>query len=174
MSFSLPNILLSVLALSLFSCTGTPQNIDAVKNFQNDRYLGKWYEIARLDHHFEKNLDRVSATYTKRVDGGITVVNSGRNVSTNETKSVEGKAYFVKEPTTAHLKVSFFGPFYASYIVFEIDPNYQFAFVTGNSKDYLWLLSRTSSIDKKAKLRFMKRARELGFDTSKIIWVNQQ
>ena len=118
------------LSLFLLSCTGLPKDITPVGNFELSRYLGTWYEIARMDHSFERGLTRVSATYTAREDGGVRVLNQGFSAEEQEWKTAEGKAYFVEDSETAHLKVSFFGPFYGAYVVFALDANYQFAFVT--------------------------------------------
>ena len=99
-------ILLVIIALS--GCLGVPSGIEPVDNFQLDRYLGRWYEIARLDHSFERGMDNVTAEYVMRDDGGIKVVNSGRSIATGEIKRAEGRAYFVESPNSGHLKVSFF------------------------------------------------------------------
>ncbi|MCH5685331.1 lipocalin family protein [Niabella sp. W65] len=119
-----------------------PKGIKAVSNFQKDRYLGKWYEIARFDFRFEKNMSRVTAEYSANSDGTIRVKNSGYDNKKYKQKQSIGKAKFVGNEDVAMLKVSFFGPFYAGYNVIAIDDNYQYALVCGKSRDYLWLLSR--------------------------------
>jgi len=155
-------------------CVGLPMNIKPVNDFELDRYLGHWYEIARLDHSFEKGLSRVSAEYTMRPDGGVKVVNSGFFSANGEWNDAEGKAYFVDDENTGHLKVSFFGPFYGSYIIFELDhENYQYAFVTSSNKSYLWFLSRTPVVDKQLKDHFIQQIKYLGFDADQLIFVNQ-
>lgn len=165
---------LIVMLTCLFGCTGVPKGITPVKNFDANKYLGTWYEIARLDHSFERGLDHISATYSERDDGGIKVINSGQNPKTGEVRTAEGKAYFVQGRDIGHLKVSFFGPFYGSYIVFELEEkNYDYAFVTSNSRDYLWLLARKPQISAEVREKFVKRAKELGFDTDSLIFVNQ-
>jgi apolipoprotein D and lipocalin family protein len=156
----------------LNACTGIPPNVVPVRDFELNRYLGKWYEIARLDHSFERGMQQVSAEYSLREDGGVQVVNRGFSTSKNEWKNIEGKAYFVGSEAEGHLKVSFFGPFYSSYIVFELDKqNYEYACVSGNSTSYLWLLSRTPVVSEDIISRFKARAAELGFDTDKLIFV---
>jgi len=160
-------------AILLTSCTGTPNGMHAVNGFELNRYLGKWYEIARLDHSFERGLDNVTAEYSLKSDGGVKVINSGYSKKANEWKEAEGKAYFVDNADSGHLKVSFFGPFYGSYVIFELDKeNYQYAFVSGPSTSYLWLLSRTPQVDQEVIERFKERSREFGFDTSKLIYVS--
>jgi len=163
---------LTVLLLILTACTGKPDGVVAVKDFELDRYLGKWYEIARLDHSFERGLNNITAEYSLRDDGGVKVINSGFSKEDNEWQQAEGKAFFVDETDSGHLKVSFFGPFYGSYIVFELEKkDYQYAFVSGPDTSYLWLLARTPQVDEKVTEQFVKRSQELGFDTSKLIYV---
>jgi len=154
-------------------CTGLPKNVVPVTDFDADRYLGTWYEIARLDHRFERGLSNVTANYTTREDGGLAVKNRGYSEQKGEWKEAIGKAYFVSDKTTGHLKVSFFGPFYGSYAVFELDKdNYQHAFVSGNTTKYLWLLSRTPQVSDELLEVFKTRANSLGFDDTKLIMVN--
>lgn len=164
--------LLLALLFILTACTGKPEGVVAVQDFELDRYLGKWYEIARLDHSFERGLSNITAQYSLRDDGGVKVINSGFSKEDNEWQQAEGKAYFVDETDSGHLKVSFFGPFYGSYIVFELEKkDYQYAFVSGPDTSYLWLLARTPQVDEKITEQFVKRSQELGFDTSKLIYV---
>jgi apolipoprotein D and lipocalin family protein len=165
--------LLSIILLSLAGCTGTPEGIEPVRPFESERYLGTWYEVARIENRFEQGLSEVTATYTPREDGGITVINRGFDASEAVWKEAIGKAYFVNDRTRAHLKVSFFGPFYASYIAFHVAENYDHAFVTGNSKDYLWLLSRTPSVSETIKADFLSQAKALDFDLTNLVWVEQ-
>jgi len=164
--------LLLALLFILTACTGKPDGVVAVKDFELDRYLGKWYEIARLDHSFERGLSNITAEYSLRDDGGVKVINSGFSKEDNEWQQAEGKAFFVDETDSGYLKVSFFGPFYGSYIVFELEKkDYQYAFVSGPDTSYLWLLARTPQVDEKVIAQFVKRSQELGFDTSKLIYV---
>lgn len=161
-------------ALLLAGCTGKPVNVEPVKQFEAAKYLGKWYEIARLDHSFERGLSNVTADYSMRDDGGIKVVNRGFKADGNEWKESVGKAYFVGAPDVGFLKVSFFGPFYGSYIVFDLDqPGYQYAMISGPDTSYLWILSRTPTMDEATKKRLVAKAQALGFDTSKLIYVSQ-
>lgn len=162
-----------LLFMSLGSCTSTPEGVEPVSNFDVDRYLGRWYEIARLDHSFEEGLSQVTATYSPREDGGITVVNRGYSQDEGGWQSAEGKAYFVDDENTGHLKVSFFGPFYSSYVIFELDQaGYEYAFVSGYNTEYLWLLSRTPTVDAGLMARFLDTAQRLGFDTDELVYVS--
>jgi len=164
---------IAFVCLSLGACLGAPDGVTPVKNFDVNRYLGVWYEVARLDHSFERGLEAVSAEYSLREDGGLKVINSGRSVATGVTDQAEGRAYFVEAEDTGYLKVSFFGPFFGSYIVFDLDQsNYQYAFVAGNSTDYLWLLSRTPQVSDKVLESFISRSAALGFDTEALIFVD--
>ena len=150
-----------------------PETVRPVANFDLNRYMGKWYEIARLDHSFERGLERITAEYSMRDDGGVSVVNRGYSIEDEEWKVAEGKACFVDEENKGYLKVSFFGPFYGSYVVFEIDQEgYEYAFVSGPNTSYLWLLSRTAQVQQEIIERFKRISKELGFDTSKLIFVN--
>ncbi|MDO7597584.1 MAG: lipocalin family protein [Pseudomonadota bacterium] len=168
-------ILLFLVSLVLTACSGMPDNITPVKKFELDRYLGKWYEIARLDHSFERGLEKITAEYTLREDGGISVINRGYSPKDDEWNVAEGKAYFVNGDNEGYLKVSFFGPFYGSYVIFELDEeNYQYAFISGPNTSYLWLLSRTPTLPKEVINRFIQITKELGFSTSDLIIVNQE
>jgi len=160
------------LVLMLAGCTGKPDGVEPVEGFDLDRYLGTWYEMARLDHSFERGLENISASYSMREDGGVYVLNRGFSAEKGEWKEAEGKADFVGSSDLGHLKVSFFGPFYGSYIVFELDDNYQYAFVSGPNTSYLWLLSRTPKVDQAVIDQFIERASSLGFETDKLIYVD--
>ena len=170
------NKLVIILAcLNLGGCLGMPENVHPVNNFEIAKYLGKWYEIARLDHSFERGLENVTANYSLRTDGGINVKNRGFLPAKNEWSEADGKAYFVNNSNEGFLKVSFFGPFYGSYVVFELDKeNYQYAFVSGPDLSYLWLLSRTPEISEDVFNDFTEKSESLGFDTRKLIIVNQK
>ena len=164
--------LAALLALLLAGCTGMPANVQPVTGFQLDRYLGVWYEIARLDHSFERGLSRVTAEYSLRDDGGVRVLNRGYSAEKGAWKEAEGKAYFVQDPQTGYLKVSFFGPFYGSYVVFELDhEDYRYAVVCGPDTSYLWILAREPRMDESLKKDLVARAAKRGFDTDGLIFV---
>jgi apolipoprotein D and lipocalin family protein len=168
--------LLIVLACSLLSgCLGMPEKLRPVENFELSRYLGKWYEIARLDHSFERGLENVTAEYSMRSDGGVSVVNRGFSPAKGEWSEAHGRAYFVDSAREGYLKVSFFGPFYGSYVVFELDrENYRYAFVSGPDLSYLWLLSRTPEVSENVMADFIEKSASLGFDTGNLIMVKQE
>ncbi len=155
--------------------TGMPKDVRPVTDFDLSRYLGTWYEIARLDHSFERGLTDVSATYSMNEDGTVKVVNKGFRVKDDEWTESIGKAKFVDASNEGYLKVSFFGPFYGSYIIFGLDKtNYDYAFVSGPNLDYLWLLSRTKELDPSIIAKFKETAKAAGFDTTKLIMVEQK
>jgi apolipoprotein D and lipocalin family protein len=166
LSFSL------LILTALSACTGMPDGVEPVTGFDKSRYLGTWHEIARLDHSFERDLVDVKAEYSLRDDGAVRVINSGTDSTTGERKAAEGHAKFVGDDGTAHLKVSFFGPFYGSYIVFELDPDYRYAFVAGYNTNYLWLLARETNISEDTRKRFTDRARALGFAVDDLVWLH--
>jgi len=168
-------LLLTIFLVFLTGCLGYPETVTPVSGFNLSRYLGTWYEIARLDHSFERGLERVTAEYVLRDDGGVRVINRGYDIRQDRWKTAEGRAYFVESPDKGYLKVSFFGPFYGSYVVFELDQkDYRYAFVSGPDRSYLWLLSRTPAIDAALLARFVETAGQKGFDTKQLIYVNQE
>ena len=161
-------------AALLAGCVAVPDGIQPVSGFQAERYLGTWYEIARLDHGFERGMSRVTAEYRRRDDGGIDVVNRGYLADTQTWKQADGQAYFVQSPDIGYLKVSFFGPFYVSYVGFELDrQDYRYALVAGPDRSYLWLLARSPTLDAATRERLVARAKAAGFDTQKLIFVDQ-
>lgn len=169
------NMICTLVSLLLAGCHGYPAGVTPVKDFDIQRYLGKWYEIARLDHSFERGLEQVTANYTIEDNGKVTVVNRGFSTSKSEWKEAIGKAYFVRETDEGYLKVSFFGPFYSSYVIFGLDrESYQYAFITGPSESYLWLLARSPSVESDVLDLFVETAQRAGFDTEKLIFVAQQ
>jgi apolipoprotein D and lipocalin family protein len=152
-------------------CTGIPKGVKPVTGFDAERYLGTWHEIARMDHSFERGLSQVTAQYSMREDGGIKVLNKGYSEELKKWKEAEGKAYFVGEKTTGHLKVAFFGPFYGSYILADLDTeNYTYALVSGPDHSYLWILARTPTLPEPVLNQLLQKAADCGFVTNKLIF----
>lgn len=174
----LKRYLLLILCLTgLTACTGIPQGVTVVQGIQADRYLGKWYEIARLDHSFERDLQKVTADYSLANDGSIRVINKGFNPIKKDWESAEGKAYFIETASPHHLrsgrlKVSFFGPFYSSYNIIDLDKDYyQYAMICGPTKSYFWILSRTPTLNQALLTHQLKKAKTLGFAVEDLIYV---
>jgi apolipoprotein D and lipocalin family protein len=164
-----------IAALSISGCSSPtpPDGVTVVQDFNTQRYLGKWYEIARFDHAFERGLERVTATYSLRDDGGLTVVNRGYNTQRGMWQQAIGTAYFTGDSRTAALKVSFFGPFYGGYNILALDNDYRYALVCGPDRDYLWILSRTPTLPADVKQQMLDIAARQGFAVEKLLWINQ-
>lgn len=171
----LPIITTVAAAFLVVACSNPvpPSGVTVVSPFDANRYLGTWYEIARLDHNFESGLEKVTATYSSRSDGGINVLNRGWNPDRGMWQKTDGVAYFTGSPDKAALKVSFFGPFYGGYNVMAVDKEYRHALVCGPDRDYLWILARTPTISPEMKQQMLDIATRQGFPVQKLIWVNQ-
>ncbi len=162
---------LVVLAGSIVSCNS--MKLDPVQSFDAQKYLGKWYEIARFDFKYEKNLSRVTAEYSLIGNGKIKVLNTGYDFIKGEWKQTVGKAKFAGPLNEGALKVSFFGPFYSAYTVIALDEDYSYALVAGANRKLLWILSRTPTIPDEIRARYLEIAQKAGFDTSLLIWTEQ-
>ena len=162
-------LLLSLVAL--VGCTGIPDGIEPVDNFELEPYLGTWYEIARLDHSFERGLSNVTANYSLRDDGGVAVVNRGFRTDKGEWDEAKGKAFFIDDTSVGRLKVSFFGPFYGAYNVFALGENYEYSMVAGPDRSYLWILAREPQVSQELLDDLIAKAEAAGYDTSELILV---
>ena len=163
-------ILVTSLALAAGCVSGPKVDNTPVAALDLSRYLGEWYEIARFDHSFERGVEQAKANYTQNADGTIKVVNSG--IKDGKPKTAVGKGK--KTDTPGLLRVSFFGPFYADYRVMMIDKEYTYALVGSGSADYLWILSRTRVLPDATKSELLSEAKRRGYDTDKLIWVEQE
>jgi apolipoprotein D and lipocalin family protein len=158
----------------VIGCVALPEGIVPVQDFELDRYLGRWYEIARLDHSFERGLVNVTAAYTLQEDGRVRVINKGYRPAEDAWETAEGVAAFVGATDVGRLKVSFFGPFYGGYNIIALDKvAYQYALVCGPNRSYLWILAREPQLDGDVIEALVCRARELGFATEDLIMVDQ-
>ncbi|MGL4195999.1 MAG: outer membrane lipoprotein Blc [Edwardsiella piscicida] len=163
------------LALLLAACRSgstPPRGVEPLRGFDVARYLGTWYEVARLDNRFERGLEQVSAHYALREEGGISVLNRGYDAQRRRWRQSQGKAYFIDAPTTAALKVSFFGPFYGGYNVIALDDDYRYALVCGPNRRYLWILSRTPTLPPAVRQAYIRRADALGFAVEQLRWAD--
>ncbi|KPK65118.1 MAG: lipocalin [Planctomycetes bacterium SM23_32] len=158
--------------MSAVGCMGPPKGLEPVQGFEPDRYLGTWYEIARLDHRFERGLSNVTASYSWRNDGAIRVVNRGYDPKKGKWRQAEAVARSISSGDVASLKVRFFWPFWGGYHVIGLDKqDYQHALVTSHTRSYLWILSRRPDLDEGTLLSLIAQARRWGFDTEALIYV---
>lgn len=168
-------LLISGITILLGACSSLPSYpLKAIEPFDKNRYLGTWYEIARMDFRFERDLGQVTATYSANPDGTIKVINRGYHLIKKEWKQAEGKARFRGNSSVARLEVSFFGPFYSDYNVIALDPDYQYALVAGKDTGYLWILSRTKTIPDSIRTQYLNQAQSLGFKTNELVWTEQE
>lgn len=166
------NIFLTTLCgfcLPLFACTSQKVNNQPIPNLELSKYLGRWYEIARYDHSFERKMTNTVATYTIQTEGTVKVTNSGWK--NGKYKESVGKAKLTSTPGL--LRVSFFGPFYSDYRVLMITPDYSTALVGSGSAKFLWILSRTPNLSPEIQKQVMTEIARRGYDSSKLIWVDQ-
>ena len=175
--------LLSILSASicsvclLCSCEKPNEiNTSVVPNLDLERYMGTWYEIGRYDISFEKGLVGVTANYKLLDNGMVQVINTGYKESLDgKIDIIEGKAKRQdKNATNGALKVAFFLDFYAQYNVMELADDYSWSLVGSKTDKYLWILSRTPSLDTNTLEHILRLAANRGYDTSKILWVEQQ
>ncbi len=172
---STKTLFLALVILIAGCSTAPPDGVQSVSPFDVNRYLGQWYEIARLDHSFERGLSEVTATYTLNPDGSLEVLNKGYDVKRDKWKSATGRALFTGPKTQGSLKVSFFGPFYGGYHVISLDQaGYQWAMISGPDREYLWILARSKTISPSIREALLKQAADLGFATHNLIWVEHK
>jgi apolipoprotein D and lipocalin family protein len=160
----------------LAACSSSPPDgLTVVDDFDINRYTGRWHEIARLDHRFERGLSNVTAEYALQDDNSVSVLNRGYDEEEQRWDEAEGRAKFVGDSDQGSLKVSFFGPFYGGYHIIALDQdNYQWAMISGPSRDYLWILARKPELDPAIYQALTQQARNSGFATDELIVVDQQ
>jgi apolipoprotein D and lipocalin family protein len=163
---------LGLIAILQGCSPSVPAGIKPVTGFDVKQYLGHWYEIARLDNRFQRGLVQVTAAYSLREDGGICVENAGWNVQKQQKKTIVGKAKFVADEQIGHLKLSFWGPFYSSYVIFHLEADYSVAMVCGSSKDYCWILSKNQALSAEDLAKYLKIAEEGGFAVERFIYTS--
>lgn len=168
--------LLAGAGLLVAGCASTrsPPGVAAVTPFDLQRYLGRWYELARLDHAFERGMTDVTATYSLYDDGSVRVLNRGHDPARGRWREAVGRARFTGAPTTGSLKVSFFGPFYGGYHVVALDPDYRWSLVLGPHTGYCWILARDPRLDAAQRDAIVARAQALGVDVARLTWVTHQ
>ena len=159
--------------LLISGCSGVPEGLHPVTGFDADKYLGHWYEIARLDHSFERGLTNVTADYRKLSDGRIEVINRGFDAGKNEWREAKGVARFQGKSDVGSLEVSFFRAFYGAYNILELDQQYRYAMVAGPNREYLWILARERQLDAETLSALVKKGKSFGFAIDKLIYLKQ-
>lgn len=163
-----------ILLFSMFSCGQTEIITNTVPELDIERYMGSWYEIARFDHRFERGLVGCMANYELQPDGKVKVTNTGyKNSLDGKFKESVGKAYRPDDEVPGKLRVSFFMSFYSDYNVLELSPDYRYALIGSKSSEYLWILSRTPQLSQEELSFLLYSAQSRGYDTNKLIWVEQ-
>lgn len=148
-----------------------PEGAVPVEPFDIGRYLGKWHEVARLPNFIEKNLNQLTEDYSLNDDGSFKVITKAWHTTKNEWKEASGTIKFTGDENIGKLKVSYLGPFFLAYNVLDIDPDYQYALVSGSGLSYLWILSRETTIPEAIKTQFLNTAATIGFDIEKLEWM---
>ncbi len=159
----------AAIAYSLFS-RDIPKGAVAVSPFEKERYMGLWYEIARMPSLIEKDLIKLTEDYALNDDGSMTVITRSYNEKKDKWNEVSGKIKMAGADSVGMLKVSYFGPAYVSYNVLAIDPDYRYALVSGSGLSYMWILSKEKSIPEDIKQQFLATAKQIGFDINKLEW----
>ena len=164
-------ILISVIFVS--SCVEVPEGITPVSGFKLDKYMGKWYEIARLDHRYERHFNRVSVEYSLNNNGDVLIKKKGYMPMHTEWREKEGKATLAGDTDQGFLKVSYIFALWEPYVIFKLDPDYEWAYVCGKDRTSLWLLARTPEVNSEIREDFIEEASRLNFDTSQLNFVHQ-
>lgn len=172
--FSKQILIINALLLMSSFAYSIPKGIEPVNKIDTEKYLGKWYEIARLDFFFERGLTNTTAEYSLNTNGTLKVINRGFKTSKNKWQEVKGKAKFRTELENGALKVSFFGPFYSEYNIVSLDNDYKYALVIGKNTDYMWILSREKTIPESIKTKYVSIANRIGVNTEELIWVEHE
>ena len=167
------NIFVLLLSLFFIGCSSKHPTLETVQKVDIQKYQGTWYEIARFEHFFEKGCKNVTATYKIQADGDLKVINRCTKIDTNKQSQAEGIAY-ATDQSNSKLKVSFFRPFYGDYYIIDLASDYSYALVGSPDREYLWILSRTKTINDDVKNSLLKKLPPLGFDPNKFIWTIQE
>jgi len=167
------NIFIVLISIIFIGCSNKYPPLPTVEQVDLQKYLGSWYEIARFEHHFQKGCKNVTATYELQDDDKIKVINRCAMIEDDEKKEATAVAYTADE-TNSKLKVSFFRPFYGDYYIVDLADDYSYAVVATPSREFLWILSRTKTIDEATKNNILNKLLNIGFDVEKFIWTIQE
>jgi apolipoprotein D and lipocalin family protein len=162
---------ISILPLFFFGCSTNYPPLKTVEKVEINSYLGTWYEIARYEHFFEKGCRDVRATYSLKEDGNIKVLNEC--IKEGKLSQANGVAYATDE-SNSKLKVSFFRPFYGNYWILMLGEHYEYALIGDPSREYLWILSRKSTISEELKNTILEKLPSFGYTQDKLIWTEQK
>ena len=163
------------MTLMIYSCAGNKQPLETVPYVDLERYLGKWYEIASYPAWFQRGCTASTAEYSLLQDGNIRVINRCRKDSPGGSlKEAKGKAEIFDPETNAKLKVWFFWPFKGNYWIIDLSPDYQWAVVGEPSRKYLWILSRTPTMDGAIYQEILERLPQKGYDPAKLRRTDQK
>lgn len=168
--FFLPGLLLCLLSVAAGCRSSGGTGITPAGGFELERYLGRWYEIARMNFTFERNMSNVSADYSLDGDGSVKVLNRGYNFVQRKWKQIEGRARSSGRSGDGALRVSFFGPLRSDYIVLAVDESYNYALVAGGGRDRLWILSRKPTMPEGVRRQYVAMAKSLGYRTDLLVW----
>ncbi len=169
--------LLGLSALALYRAaqrTGIPRGVQPLRPFDLQRLLGRWYEVARIEHGVERSLSNTSVDYTLRPDGRVQVLKRGYHPVSGRWREARGVAEPLTGADTAHLQLSFMWPMHSSHIVFALDEDHRTALICGPSHDHLWLLARSPQLRPTVRAGLLEQARAAGFDTGRLQWVDQR
>lgn len=164
---------LAVLTIAMSSVVGGCNSfyppLKVVDAVDIERYIGRWYEIARYPNSFERGCAGVTADYASRADGRISVLNTCRDGGLDgDTRTIQGVARIVDDTTNARLAVSFFWPFEGAYWILELGESYDYAVVGEPSRNFLWILSRTPVMDSQVYDGILSRLPDLGYDPERL------
>lgn len=159
-------------SLLFFASALTQVDNRPVERLDLARFMGHWYEIARFDHRFERNLEAVSTEYRLLDDGKVEILNRGIDTRSGAVKEAVGRGRVTRQ--AGLLRVSFFGIFYADYRILELAPDYSWALIGGNSDRYLWILARTPTLSYKTLQQILQLAERRGYDTDRLIYIDQE
>lgn len=162
-----------IVLLLISGCTNYPKNIKPVVDFKKERFEGRWYEVARLANSLEQDFVDVTADYKLNDDGDFDVVFSNRHARTGEETQIDSVVGYKKKSHVGHFKATIFWPFYISFILYEVDPSYKYAFLCSASGNEFWLLARTPTVPDDVMKKFKESVSKRGYPLDHLLMVEQ-